>query len=283
MRFYHVCNIYSIAGSRNTHSLNLVTPAPPTSATETSGFNSKPRPTAGSTSTADKIEFLKTASEKSKTQTILQKRTDNNSLTTQTAAAEDDSDDEIRIVDIIKNDDYPKGASSNRSIEDMVETVMSNQAQMSNQMISALPSSSKIVINNKFINYISSPEPASSAPPRPSVMASHAGTSIKINPKYAKLLANKIPGPGPQSPVPQMETEAEQRNATPPQQQQQQQQQQQEEDGGRKTIRLNPQLTSMIGGKTAQECDNIADSGEPPEKLPRPSPALITINPKYAG
>ena len=76
------------------------------------------------TNTTDKILFLKSASEKSKTQTILQKRVECASPVTNTFnlfQEKKDSDDEVEIVDVVKPTEFED------RIEAAAETVVKNQ------------------------------------------------------------------------------------------------------------------------------------------------------------
>ena len=153
-------------------------------------------------STPDKkIEYLRTASEKSKTQTILQKRPEHDpyAVRTETPSAKqnsnlaaNNSDDDVKIVDIVKKE-TGFDQSSGQSIEEVVENVMKSQKEIGSKF-----PNSKIVINNQFINYV---VPSSS----PSVNSAQGGitgafdvqksrvqTSIRVNPKYASQPSQSV-------------------------------------------------------------------------------------------
>ena len=149
-------------------------------------------------STPDKkIEYLRTASEKSKTQTILQKRPEHNPYAARTEtppvkqnsnlADNNNSDDDVKIVDIVKKETGTE-QSSGQSIEEVVENVMKSQKEIGSKF-----PNSKIVINNQFINYVvpsssSSPSVISGPGGIPGtfdVQKSRVQTSIRVNPKYA--------------------------------------------------------------------------------------------------
>ena len=157
-----------------------------------------------SNSTPDKkIEYLRTASEKSKTQTILQKRPEHNPYAARTETppvkqnsnlADNNSDDDVKIVDIVKKE-TGTDQSSGQSIEEVVENVMKSQKEIGSKF-----PNSKIVINNQFINYV---VPSSSS--SPSVISGPGGipgtfdiqksrvqTSIRVNPKYASQPAQSV-------------------------------------------------------------------------------------------
>ena len=143
---------------------------------------------------ADKILFLKSASEKSKTQTILQKRTENVSPiilanSCNLIPGKYESDDEVEIVDVVKHKD------SNDRIEAAAETVVKNQrmsAQKSNcanneNFTRKSPSPTKVF---KALNVIQT-NPASPTLLQDGKLASR-GKSIKINPKYSNLLPKRL-------------------------------------------------------------------------------------------
>ena len=156
-----------------------------TSAIDNSGFLLNTTPDK-------KIEYLRTASEKSKTQTILQKRPEHTlyiarggpetSSDQQNTKTGDNSDDDIKIVEIVKKETSPDH-NSGRSIEDVVENVINSQKEIGGKLASAL-SNSKIVINNQFINYVVPPSSQSGAMPGSAEIQSRVQTSIRVNPKY---------------------------------------------------------------------------------------------------
>ena len=313
-------------------------------------------------STPDKkIEYLRTASEKSKTQTILQKRPEHDpySVRTETPPEKqnsnltDNSDDDVKIVDIVKKE-TSNDKSSGQSIEEVVENVIKSQKEIGSKF-----PNSKIVINNQFINYV---VPSSST--SPSVISRQGGipgtfdvqksrvqTSIRVNPKYAREPAQGVirlsPPPQPETSEAEKEIEEgakelemllreneeammrekkldqtleslrmhmdkkknydsqlkdllkENESQIFPERLSQEQTEpkkdvetvNKEDSSSRKTIRLNPKYTNLVGGQKPEDCGNIADTGhgtpyEPPEKIVRSSssgtgPRLITINPKY--
>jgi len=224
------------------------------------------------TVSADKGQLRKVGAEKCKSQTILLQRRSNNfeaNNSAYRATFDDDSDDEIEIVDIIKNDneDLHRPKNDQRKIEDVVETVINNQAQIQTKIIEALPSSSKIVINNKFINVITPSSSGGSSKPIER-MTTSSETSIKINPKYLNLLSNKT-GSDSGSRTPPLQ-EAESRRLDIP----------------KSTIRLNPKYTNIIAGSNPKDCGNIVNSEDDIHKnlLPQGQPSLmrtISVNPKY--
>ena len=142
----------------------------------------------------EKILFLKSASEKSKTQTILQKRVDCTSPVTNVILSNNfntfrdktESDDEVLIVDVVKPNE------SEDRIEAAAETVVKNQRLASLKCFTAdndqkdkkseIPSSSK--------EQTSSVIPAQSPLLEGKLPA--RGKSIKINPKYSNFIPKKI-------------------------------------------------------------------------------------------
>ena len=164
-------------------------------------------------STPDKkIEYLRTASEKSKTQTILQKRPEHDpyAVRTETPSAKqnsnlptDNSDDDVKIVDIVKKE-TGIDQSSGQSIEEVVENVLKSQKEIGSKF-----PNSKIVINNQFINYVvpSSTSSVNSAQGGITgafdVQTSRVQTSIRVNPKYASNPSQSVirlsPPPDPET------------------------------------------------------------------------------------
>ena len=216
---------------------------------------------------ADKIQFMKTANEKSKTQTILQKRdSEPVGQSVQKQSEVDDDDDEIEILhEVIPGASQMKDKTPrlSQSIEEVVETVMNNQSEQANRIIQNLPSSPSIVINNKFINLITTSEEGKTK-----------ATEVRVNSKYQDLFTARG------------------------QQQQQQQQSTPVVIEAKKMLRLNQKLSNMIGGKKPQECSNIIepspgaestlpetiDLEEPPCKIMKPNSSVpsITISQKYS-
>lgn len=316
-------------------------------------------------STPDKkIEYLRTASEKSKTQTILQKRPEHDPYAVRTETPPekqssnltDNSDDDVKIVDIVKKETV-NDKSSAQSIEEVVENVIKSQKEIGSKF-----PNSKIVINNQFINYV---VPSSSTSPSGisrqggipgtfDVQKSRVQTSIRVNPKYARpppaqgqTVIRLSPPPQPEASQAEKEIEEgakelemllreneeammrekkldqtleslrmnmdkkknydsqlkdllkENESAIFPEKLSPAQTEPKkdvetdikEDSPSRKTIRLNPKYTNLVGGQKPEDCGNIADTGhgtpyEPPEKIVRssssgPGPRLITINPKY--
>ena len=308
-------------------------------------------------STPDKkIEYLRTASEKSKTQTILQKRPVHEPFAVRTEtppqtskqnsnSTKDNSDDDVKIVDIVKKE-TGIDQSSGQSIEEVVENVMKSQKEIGSKF-----PNSRIVINNQFINYVvpSSSPSVNSAPGGITgafdVQKSRVQTSIRVNPKYSSQPAQSVIrlSPPPDTQTSEVEKEIEEgekelamllkqneeasireknldkkieslrtsmdedknydrewlkekdnlimreelsRSPSKPKKDVET-----DCDSSRKTIRLNPKYTKLVGGQKPEDCGNIADTGsgtpyEPPEKVVRSSnsiagPRLITINPKY--
>ena len=196
---------------------------------------------------ADKTQFTTIGRDINKSQSILLQRRGNNFELNESAYRatfddSEDSDDEVEIVDIIKDDKGEQSRTKNeRKIENEVETVLSKQAQIQNKVIEALPNSSKIVINNKFVNVINT---ASSGGLTKSAnrMATNNDPTIRINPKYLKLLSNKSGS----NCAPNNSTSQDiERNKL---------------DAPRSTIRLNAQYTSTIGGSNPKDCGNIVNS-----------------------
>ena len=158
------------------------------------------------TNTADKILFLKSASEKSKTQTILQKRVEcpspvTNVILTNTFnlfQEKRDSDDEVEIVDVVKPSEFED------RIEAAAETVVKSQRLASQKCV--VGDNDMKERNTKCTNS----EKSSTEIPGKSVSVMQLqegklparGKSIKINPKYSNFIPKKINTGNLTSPVP---------------------------------------------------------------------------------
>jgi len=148
--------------------------------------------------TTEKILFLKSASEKSKTQTILQKRVESVSPVSNVILAnsinvfqeKQESDDEVEIVDVVK----PTGSEDR--IEAAAETVVKTQRLASQtgdneqkEKFSKIPSTSKSPNSEKSFTVI--PNKTVSEMPLQEGKLAARGKSIKINPKYSNFITKK--------------------------------------------------------------------------------------------
>ena len=217
-----------------------------------------------STLTVEKIKFLKTASEKNKTQTILQKRSVQNSdqdpLVTN-AIRISHTDEDIKIVDIVKNNDQGSG----------IENVIKRQRRIGLMLAKDHPNT-EIVINNQFINCM---PPVSSS--SPSAMDpdcfKRAQTLIKVNPKYSSLSS------GTSTPAfSRVQPQSDQWNVENIDLQEYKSINSQSLEKTRPTIRLNPIYTNIVGGKKPEDCENIADTGDAANHCPD----QLTVNLEYA-
>ena len=163
----------------------------------------------------DKILFVKSATEKSKTQTILQKRVESVSPVTNVILANTlnlcqqkiESDDEVEIVDVVKS------TESEDRIEAAAETVVKNQRLVSQKCLDAAKDlkdrNPKIASSSEDNNFGKSssvipliPTKSVSVMPVPEGKLPARGKSIKINPKYSNFIPKKINTGSLSSPVP---------------------------------------------------------------------------------
>ena len=134
-------------------------------------------------SIADKISFLKSAAEKSKTQTILQKRAES-AVTAECTGTQcnEQSDDEVEIVKIVKSAPTVPAAAPLA-----VVVAAAAVAEPGLERKASIP----IKINKKYLPILA----ARPAPDKPSESARPPSTStkIRVNPKYTNIMAGRRP------------------------------------------------------------------------------------------
>merc|ERR1712142_383142 len=241
----------------------------------------------------DKISFLKSAAEKSKTQTILQKRGDGISTNQN---QDDESDDEIEIVKIIKTpaEERPNpflniASGSTRNVQNIPDPspkqtekekpnnmiMVSNITPVDNQVVTKVSlgeeqqvsAPRKITINEKYLNMskVENSGVNKIISINPKYMNLKNGKNegrqlIKINEKYLKFVPNQIP----QS---QTANEKEPQISTP-------------DTSGIQVINSQHQTcdfeTVKIIGQSAKSITPILSSNNPERKM-------IKINSKYSN
>ena len=239
---------------------------------------------------ADKILFLKSASEKKRSQTILQKRVENLSPSTNAVMTnpanrdKPDSDDEVEIVDVVKPNDRIEAAAE-LVVKNQRLTTQKKSVSHSESSVRKSPSPTKVVTNvGKALNVIQS-NPAS-----PILFAEGKlparGKSIKINPKYSNLIPRKLTTVS--SPVPAI-APVEQSSVSPAKPLEPQ------PSAGEKLLSsptiLTPPTTAGAPAKpslvtTVGKKDTPVEEKKPAEKeavVSDPVKKLIRINPKYSN
>ena len=181
------------------------------------------------TVTSDQLTQLKTVGTENRQNILLQR---SNSLETNESVYRaafddlDDSDDEIEVVEAKTN-------------QDMLGKVIRSGSEA---QIGAMPHSSTIVINNKFINVITTNSSVHSSALTERVTTNTATqTSIKINPKYLKLFSNEV-GTKRAPNIPLIQDNEYKKTETT-----------------KSTLRLNPKYSSTIAGSNPRDCGNIVN------------------------